>query len=426
MGNTTFLDKIFERIAETDPEFAYNQTHEYLESTTNIIRAAIDVSVTDLVYGIVAMVCAFLIAFTVTPMVRVLAYKLKAIDIPVDNRRMHKTPIPRLGGLAIFMGFVLTTFIFADVSPTLITIWIGGSAIVLLGMLDDIFRLKALIKLFVQIGVAFVAVWQGLIIENVTFFGHTIELNSLPVPLAIPITILWIVGLTNAINLIDGLDGLSCGVSAISAISLLIVSIVLGESLSTTVLIAILAGSCLGFLPFNTNPAKIFMGDTGALFLGFTLSVVSIKGVLKTHTLVSFIIPLLIFAFPILDTAFAFTRRILHGKSPFSPDRGHLHHRLIDMGLNQKQVVAILYSLCAILGLSAIMFTGEKFWRAGVLVVVGLLLLVINFALLKNPKTREKTGIDQMTKSTDAKKEAPVTEAPKKKKSNKSKKKSKK
>ncbi len=346
----------------------------------------------DIVYGVAAMVCAFLIAFTCTPAVRVLAYKVGAIDIPTDNRRMHKKPVPRLGGLAIYLGFVLTTFIFSDVSPALVTVWIGGSAIVLLGMLDDIFRLKALVKLVVQLGVAYIAVWQGLTVERITVAGMTIEFGSW----AIPITMLWIVGLTNAINLIDGLDGLSCGVSAISAISLLIVSVVLGQDPATTVLIGILAGSCLGFLPFNTNPAKIFMGDTGALFLGYTLSVVSITGVLKMHTIVSFIIPLLIFAFPILDTAFAFTRRILHGKSPFSPDRGHLHHRLIDMGLNQKQVVAILYSLCAILGLSALMFTADKLWRSGLIVLIGLILLIINFALLKNPKTREKTGIDQM------------------------------
>lgn len=370
----------------------------YTEYITGIFTENI---VNTLVYGIAAMVCAFLIAFTTTPAVRVLAHKIGAIDIPTDDRRMHKQPVPRLGGLAIYLGFVLTTIIFTqEITPTLITLWIGGSVIVLLGMLDDILRLKAIVKLIVQIGVAYVAVWQGLTIEQITVAGKLIPFGNW----AIPITMLWIVGLTNAINLIDGLDGLSCGVSTISAISLLLVSIVLGENPATTVLIGILAGSCLGFLPFNTNPAKIFMGDTGALFLGYTLSVVSITGVLKMHTLVSFIIPLLIFAFPILDTAFAFTRRILHGKSPFSPDRGHLHHRLIDMGLNQKQVVAILYSLCAILGLSALMFTGDKLWRAGLIVIIGLVLLVINFALLKNPNTREKTGIDQMTNKDNDKK----------------------
>ncbi|MBR5514719.1 MAG: undecaprenyl/decaprenyl-phosphate alpha-N-acetylglucosaminyl 1-phosphate transferase [Clostridia bacterium] len=350
------------------------------------------------IFGAAAMLCAALIAFTTTPAVRVFAHKLGAIDIPIDSRRMHKKPIPRLGGLAIYLGFILTTLIFCEeITPALITIWLGGSAIVILGMLDDIFRLKAMVKFLVQIGVAFIAVWQNVRVEQIFIMGNEIEFGAL----SIPITVLWIVGLTNAINLIDGLDGLSCGVSAISAISLLLVSILMGDDPKMTVLMAMLAGSCIGFLPFNLNPAKIFMGDTGALFLGFTLSVISIQGVMKMHTLVSFVIPIVIFAFPIFDTAFAFTRRILKGKSPFSPDRGHLHHRLIDMGLNQKQTVAILYAVCALLGLSSIMFTGEKLWRAGVIICLSIVLLVSNFMLLKNPKTREQTGIGQMMVKSD-------------------------
>lgn len=347
---------------------------------------------TPLVFGLAAMLCAALVAFATTPSVRVLAYKLGAIDIPQDGRRMHKKPIPRLGGLAIYLGFILTSLIFAEFNPALIAIWIGGSIIVLLGILDDIFRLKASVKMVVQIGVALIAVWKGIIVEQINFFGTPIEFGAW----AIPITVIWIVGLTNAINLIDGLDGLSCGVSAISAMSLLLVSIIMGEDHSMTLLMAILAGSCMGFLPFNINPAKIFMGDTGALFLGYALSVISIQGVLKLHAVVSFIIPISIFALPLLDTTFAFTRRILQGKSPFSPDRGHLHHRLIDMGLNQKQVVAILYAVCALLGLSAILFTSEMLWKAGVIILLGIILLVLNFKLFKNPNTREKTGIDQM------------------------------
>jgi len=352
------------------------------------------------VFGLAAMLCAALISFATTPAVRVLAHKLKAIDIPIDNRRMHKKPIPRLGGLAIYLGFVLTTLIFSqEFTPTVITILLGGTGIVLLGMLDDIFRLKASIKFIVQIGLAFIAVNQGITVERIFWFGKEIPFGGW----SIPITILWIVGLTNAINLIDGLDGLSCGVSAISAASLLLVSILMGESHAATLLMAVLVGACVGFLPFNLNPAKIFMGDTGAMFLGYTLSVISIEGVLKMHTLVSFVIPILIFAFPIFDTAFAFTRRILHGKSPFSPDRGHLHHRLIDMGLNQKQTVAILYAVCAILGLSAIMFTSERLLRAGALILLAIALLIINFRLFKNPKTREQAGIDDMMRHPENK-----------------------
>lgn len=356
----------------------------------------------NIIYGIVALVCAALISFATTPPVRVLAHKLGAIDIPQDNRRMHKQPIPRLGGLAIYLGFVITALVFLDLSPLLVTILLGGTGIVVLGMLDDIFRLRAGVKFLVQIGVAFIAVWQGVTIEQITMFGRTIDFGGF----SILITVLWIVGLTNAINLIDGLDGLSCGVSTISAFSLLLVAILMGQHPDSILMTAILAGACLGFLPFNMNPARIFMGDTGALFLGYTLSVISVGGVLKLHTVVSVIIPLLIFALPIFDTAFAILRRVIHGKSPFEPDRGHLHHRLIDMGLNQKQTVAVLYATCALLGLSAVLFTSEKLWRAAVIIVVGILIFAINFILLKNPKTRSESGVISPEQAASAQSEA--------------------
>ena len=346
----------------------------------------------QIVYGLAAMLCAALISFATTPSVRVLAYKLKAIDIPLDNRRMHHTPIPRLGGLAIYLGFMITAFVFTDASPLLITLFVGGSLIVLVGILDDIFRLKAIIKFIAQIAIAFIPIWQGITIEQITLFGKTIEFGGW----SIFITVFWIVGLTNAINLIDGLDGLSCGVSAICSFSLLLVTILMGEVPNAIVLTAILCGACIGFLPFNLNPAKIFMGDTGALFLGYTMSIISISGVLKVHTLVSFVIPLSIFALPLFDTTFAIFRRVIHGKSPFAPDRGHLHHRLIDIGLNQKQTVAVLYSICALLGLSAVLFTSEKLWRAAIVIIAGILIFVINFVLIRNHKTFDETGISEL------------------------------
>ncbi|MBQ3101361.1 MAG: undecaprenyl/decaprenyl-phosphate alpha-N-acetylglucosaminyl 1-phosphate transferase [Clostridia bacterium] len=352
----------------------------------------------DLIYGAVALVCAALISFAMTPPVRVLAHKLGAIDIPQDNRRMHKQPIPRLGGLAIYLGFVITSLVFLDLSPLLTTILLGGTGIVVLGMLDDIFRLRASLKFLVQIGIAFIAVWQGVTIEQITLFGKTINFGGF----SILITVFWIVGLTNAINLIDGLDGLSCGVSTISAFSLLLVAILMGQKPESILMTAILAGACLGFLPFNTNPAKIFMGDTGALFLGYTLSVISVGGVLKLHTVVSVIIPLLIFALPLFDTTFAILRRVVHGKSPFAPDRGHLHHRLIDMGLNQKQTVAVLYATCALLGLSAILFTSERLWRAGIVILVGIIIFILNFVLLKNPKTQIESGVVSLEQAAAA------------------------
>lgn len=339
------------------------------------------ITTVQLINGFVALVLAALIAFTTTPLVRLFAYKIGAIDVPRDNRRMHDHPIPRLGGLAIFIAFVITTIMFCEYSPILPVLWFGGLVMAVLGVLDDVFRLNAFVKLAVQIAAAFIPISQGYLIEYINIFGNYIDFG----PFAIPVTLLWVVGLTNAINFIDGLDGLSCGISAICSLSLLFVTLIMAEP-SSALLMAILAGSCLGFLPFNTNPAKIFMGDTGALFLGYTLAVLSIGGLFKFHTVVSFMIPISIFAIPIFDTAFAVFRRLLHGKSPFAPDRGHLHHRLIDMGFNQKQSVYILYSICGILGISAVIFTGENFVRAIVLILIGLAIFVGNLALLKYPQ----------------------------------------
>lgn len=345
--------------------------------------------INELIYIIAALVLAGLIAFTTTPAVSVLAYKIGAIDVPLDERRMHKKPTPRIGGLAIFAGFVVATLVFCDVTPELVAIYIGGLIIVAVGVIDDVFRINAWIKLAAQIGVALIAVSQGVVVEFINLFGTYITFGAW----SIPITVLWIVGLTNAINLIDGLDGLACGVSAICSTSLLLVMILKGEYFAA-MLTAIVVGSCLGFLPFNSNPAKIFMGDTGAMFLGYTMAVISISGVFKLHTVISFIVPLSIFGLPICDTAFAFIRRILHGKSPFSADRGHLHHKLIDMGFNQKQSVRILYAICAILGTSAIMFTEEHFTRAIIIIAAGLVIFLINFLIVRRSDEREKMGLD--------------------------------
>lgn len=342
----------------------------------------------DLIYLIVAVALAGLIAFTTTPAVRVLAYRIGAIDVPKDNRRMHKKPIPRIGGLAIFVGFVISTLVFCNITPELIAIYVGGLILVVVGIIDDIFRINAWIKLAAQLGVAFIAVSQGVVVEYINFFGKYVHFGIF----SIPITVLWIVGLTNAINLIDGLDGLACGVSAICSLSLLIVMILKGE-FAVALMTAAIVGACIGFLPFNSNPAIIFMGDTGALFLGYTMAVISISGVFKLHTVISFMIPLSIFGLPICDTACAFIRRILHGKSPFTADRGHLHHKLIDMGFNQKQSVRILYAVCAILGTSAIMFTEEHFSRAIIIIASGFAIFLINFLIVRRSGERGKMGL---------------------------------
>ncbi len=359
----------------------------------------INLGLIQIVYMLVGLLCAFLLGYTLTPPVRVFAFLVKAIDVPADNRRMHSRPIPRVGGLAIYLAFTLTTLLFCDYSATLLTVWVGGAAIVVLGILDDIFRLPAWPKLIVQILVAVFAVWNGASIDHINLGGEYILLGGF----SIPLSLLWIVGLTNAINFIDGLDGLACGISAISSGTMVLVLLLSGD-VTSAFITGILAASCLGFLPFNTNPARIFMGDTGALFLGFAMAVLSVEGVFKLHAVLAFLVPLAIFALPLFDTTFAVFRRVLAGKSPFASDRGHLHHRLIDMGFTQKESVKILYAICAVFGLIAVFYTNAMFAEERLLKTAGIALLAIgifavNFIIMKNPATRRHSGLsdDDMT-----------------------------
>ncbi|MBE6614263.1 MAG: undecaprenyl/decaprenyl-phosphate alpha-N-acetylglucosaminyl 1-phosphate transferase [Ruminococcaceae bacterium] len=351
------------------------------------------------VYLLVGILCAFLLAYTLTPPVRVLAFKIGAIDVPLDDRRMHTKPIPRVGGLAIFLAFTLTTMLFCEFSSTLVTVWIGGAAIVILGMLDDIFRLPAWSKLIVQLLVAAFAVWNGMTIDHINLGGHYVMLGGW----SIPVSILWIVGLTNAINFIDGLDGLACGISAISSVSMVLVLLLSGD-VTNAFITGILAASCMGFLPFNANPARIFMGDTGALFLGYAMAVMSVQGVFKLHAVLAFLVPVAIFALPLGDTVFAVLRRVCAGKSPFAADRGHLHHRLVDLGFTQRESVKILYAICAMFGLIAVFFTDAMFAEGRFIKTIGIAVLaviifVINFIIMKNPRCRRHSGFsdDEMT-----------------------------
>ena len=349
--------------------------------------------ITRFIFGLSAALCSALLVYTLTPPVRVLAYLIGAVDVPTDSRRMHVKPTPRIGGLAIFAGFFVAALVFGKLNSGLYAILTGGAILVVLGIIDDVKRLPAWVKFFVQIGVAAIAVCFGLRIDYVTLFGMTISFGLF----SIPITILWIVALTNAINLIDGLDGLACGVSGIMSLSLLGVVLIQGD-VESAIITAVLAGACFGFLPYNTNPARIFMGDTGALFLGYTLSIISIQGMFKLHAVLSFIVPLSLFALPLLDTAIAFIRRIVHRESPFTPDRKHLHHKLVDLGFSQKEAVRLLYAVCSMLGLVAITFTEGMFGNLRLikaLVVLGAAFLVfgINYLVMKKTSTRILSGL---------------------------------
>ena len=331
---------------------------------------------------LLAMGVAAVVSFLSTPMVKSLAYKVGAIDVPKDNRRMHKVPIPRLGGLAIFLAFLLSVLVFANIDRQMQGILLGSIMIVILGVLDDIMALKALPKLFVQIAAAGVAVWHGCTIQfvsNPNVFSEATYLNL--GWLSIPVTIIWIVAITNAVNFIDGLDGLAVGVSAISTASLIVVALLVKE-VNIAVILCALFGACLGFIPYNMNPAKIFMGDTGSTFLGYMLATVSIMGLFKFYAVISFAVPFLILGLPIFDTANAIIRRVAAGRSPMSPDRGHVHHKLIDMGFNQKQAVAILYAISATLGLTAVVLTSSGEVKAIVLLLAVLAAILVGACII--------------------------------------------
>ena len=310
-----------------------------------------------------ALITAMVVSLITTPVVKNLAFKVGAVDVPKDNRRMHDHPIPRMGGLAIFFGFILSALLYVEMTPQFRGMLLGGVIIVVLGIFDDIYALGAKFKLVIQIIAALVAVLSGNVIAvisnpNVLSPNPWWDLGWL----SYPATVLWIVAITNAVNLIDGLDGLACGVSTISALTMLVISLAVADG-PVAIVMAALAGACIGFLPYNLNPAKIFMGDTGSTFLGYVLAPVSIQGLFKYYAVISFLVPFIILGLPILDTTVAFTRRILKGQSPMVADRSHIHHKLIDMGLNQKQAVATLYIISGVLGLSAVMLattTGGK------------------------------------------------------------------
>ena len=351
----------------------------------------------DEIYQVVLSVLAAfflsgIISFLLTPPVKKLAYRIGAIDVPKDGRRMHKRPTPRLGGLAIFGGFLIAAVLTGQLTPQRLWILAGAAVIVVLGIFDDRNALSAKFKFVIQILAAAIPVIFGdlriAMFTNPFLFSDSLYWNL--GALSIPITILWIVAITNAVNLIDGLDGLAVGVSSIASMTMLAVALFIGET-EIAVILAAMAGACVGFMPYNLNPASIFMGDTGSTFLGYMLATLSIQGLFKVYALISFAVPFLILGLPIFDTAFAIVRRVLSGRSPLAPDRGHVHHRLIDMGFNQKQAVAILYVISVVLGLIAVVLTTSGELRAMVLVAAVIIgLIVSGFLFLSNGQHKIK------------------------------------
>lgn len=325
---------------------------------------------------IAAFACAFAITLVTTPFAKWLSAKVGAIDYPKD-RGVHKKPMPRMGGVAIVLGFLVTVlmvyFFDRSMSPKQFVGFIVGAGIItVLGMIDDMKDLPAKLKFCVQIVAALIVIFSGTQIQ-IVLWPVTATLQKL----SIPITLVWIVGVTNAVNLIDGLDGLAAGVTGIAALSLMVLCIMTGTT-TAVVLTAALAGACLGFLPRNFNPAEIFMGDTGSTFLGFVLAVTSILGVFKGYALLALVVSIFCIGLPIFDTIFAMLRRMAKHQPIMQADRGHLHHKLIDHGFSQKKAVLIMYAISIFLGLLAI-FIAVKDSR--IFVVALLTVVVLSFII---------------------------------------------
>lgn len=325
-----------------------------------------------------AFIIALAVVLIIMPFVIKFAIKTNAMDAP-DKRKVHQKPVPRLGGLGIYIGFMAavlfiscTTDIVGDHLMDLAGLLLGGAFIVIVGVIDDYCNLPAKVKLLGQIAAACIMVSFDVKIDFLTNpFGDWIFLEYL----AVPVTIFWIVGLTNTVNLIDGLDGLAAGVSTIASITLLLVGYQQGD-MFVVFITAALVGASLGFLKYNFNPARIFMGDTGSMFLGFILAGVSIIGVVKSATTIALIVPILALGLPILDTTFAIIRRYRSGVPIFKPDKGHLHHRLLDLGFTQRQAVLLMYVFSSFLGLSAIALTQVNEYAA-ILIVLFILGVII-------------------------------------------------
>ncbi len=352
-----------------------------------------------------ALFSAFAVSYFMVPSVKRFAESVGAIDMP-NARRINKVPIPRMGGIAIFCGFIFSALLFVNLTDQVKGILIGSGIIAVMGGFDDVYNLSPKIKLTVQIGAAVVCVACGVVVDGITNFMADEEMFYLSQPISILVTVLWIVGYTNAINLIDGLDGLAVGMSAISATTLFIISIIVEDiNINVSVILVCVIGACMGFLPYNRNPARIFMGDVGSQMLGFLLSTISVMGIFKMHALVTMLIPFLAMAVPLADTAFAFIRRILKGQSPFHADKGHFHHRLLAMGLSQSQAVTVMYAISIMLGIFAYLMIGKTRNVKIVCLVVAfvLVLFIVVYVLKIYPRTHPKPRIDDETVEEDIK-----------------------
>lgn len=351
------------------------------------------------------LLIAFVISYLMVPVSIKFANKKGIIDDPgKDGRRVHKKPTPRIGGIAIvtavlitvFLMWILSFFIDINLDNRLIGYILGAVVIAAMGFVDDIVSLKPGYKFMFQLIAGAIIYIFGISIVGIKIpfiYTNFIDFEIF----AFPITLIWVLGITNAVNLIDGLDGLAAGISSISAISLLFVFLITGAPVEVVVITLALVGSTLGFLPYNFNPAKTFMGDTGSNFLGYTLATVSIMGMAKGYTLLAIALPLIILGVPVFDMVFAILRRLAKHQKLTTPDKDHIHHRLLRKGFSQRQSVIILYTITSVLGILSVTIISGKV-KQGIMCIVIVILAWVCGYIYNDMKKRKHVMISEDNK----------------------------
>ena len=332
-----------------------------------------------------ALAISIVVAFAAAPLSIKLAHRFGIIDKPKDARRVHKKPIPRFGGMAIFLGSMAAMTIPAGMNGKIKIAMLGGLLMYGLGVIDDLYDIKPAFKFLGQFGIASLVYALGIRITFISnYFGANVTDPHANVILSAGvgyiITVLWIVGITNAVNLMDGLDGLAAGSVAIMSLSLAYIAYIHGirlGSMPVCIALVAVAGGCIGFLPYNFSPAKTFMGDGGALYLGYMIAVLSVISPLKRATVVGALVPMLTLAVPIFDTLFAMLRRTLRHESIMKADKGHLHHHLMAAGFGQRRSVLIIYGIVGIMGIVAVLISRELYKDAFFLFLIAVLYLGI-------------------------------------------------
>jgi len=360
-----------------------------------------------LIYGGVLLL-SFVVSYITVPWAIKFANKKGIIDNPKqDDRRVHKAPTPRVGGIAMVAGvmlsillfYILSFFLDVEIDKRLAGYAMGALVIIIMGFVDDLKNLKPLYKFLLQLIAGMIIYVFGISIVGVKIpfiYPQMIDFGIW----AFPITLIWVLGITNAVNLIDGLDGLAAGISSIASISLLVIFAIIGAPMEALIITIALVGATIGFLPYNFNPAKTFMGDTGSNFLGYTLATVSIMGMAKGYTILAIVAPLIVCGVPVFDMVFAIIRRLAKHQKLTTPDKGHIHHRLLKHGFSQKQAVLILYGLTSILGITAVtLVTGMT--KQGILcIILAIIIWVIGY-VYNDLKLRRSVMIPQETTSND-------------------------